>query len=264
MQRTTIDGTGIEVSRLALGTGSLHHLIRGSQRRWLFDHAAALGITHFDTSPYYGDGLAESDLGSWLRGRRATFTVTSKIGLYPRGSSVRTGFGVWCRRAVGKLLPAMKHPVEDWSVPRACASLEASLGRLQSDHVDFLLVHEPWLDAAAADSLLDWMQSEQRRGTIRAFGVAGTEARIGELVRLRHPLTQVVQTKDTIAGQEADFVARAGRPLQFTYGYLSRNGAIGMEPRAALSAALQRNATGAVIVSSRRPDRITALASCTR
>lgn len=261
MRTTTIEGTAIEVSRLSLGTASLHHLFLNAERRRLLDRAAAVGITHFDTSPYYGHGLAETTLGAFLAGRRGAFTVATKVGLYPKGPPATTGLGVWLRKALGKVTPGFGLPVEDWSVSHARASLEASLKRLRSEYVDFLFVHEPRLDEAAADALHEWMCREHTRGTVRAFGVAGVEARIGELVRAGHPLARVVQTRDTLDGHEAEFVIRAGRGLQFTYGYLSSRKPDGKRtPLDTLTAALARNASGTVIVSSRSPERITALA----
>lgn len=261
MARSTIDGTTITVSRLALGTGSLHHLFFGRDRRRLLDQAAAAGITHFDTSPYYGHGLGESTLGDFLARRRDAFTVATKFGLHPKGPPARTGLGVWARKAVGRMVPGFALPVQDWSVARARRSLEASLRRLRSAHVDFLLVHEPRMTATAADEVCDWLGRERQRGTIRAFGVAGDEDRIGDLVRAGHPLAQVVQTRDSLAGRQADFVLGSGRPLQFTYGYMSAPDPRGGDPLAVVQAALARNRTGSVIVSSRRPERIAALAA---
>lgn len=45
-----------------------------------YDH----GIHHFDTAPLYGQGLAESLLGSFARSRRDSLTITTKFGLLPR------------------------------------------------------------------------------------------------------------------------------------------------------------------------------------
>ena len=261
MERTTIDRTSVTVSRLGLGTASLHHLLLGTHRRRLLDQAAAAGITHFDTSPYYGYGLAEAALGDFLCGRRDAFTVATKVGLYPKGPPARTGVGVWLRKAFGKAVPRFGLPIQDWSVARARQSLEASLRRLQTDHVDFLLVHEPLVTTAASDALHDWLGRERQRGTVRAFGVAGVEDRVGPVVREGHPLAQVIQTRDSLSGREADFVLRAGRPLQFTYGYLSNSSPKRADPVAVVRNARARNPSGALIVSSRRPQRIAALAS---
>ncbi|MBC8027722.1 MAG: aldo/keto reductase, partial [Steroidobacteraceae bacterium] len=81
MHTIPLPGTPVKLSRLAFGTASLHHLASTRRRadllRTAFDH----GITHFDTSPYYGDGIGERALAAL----GAAGTVATKVGLYPRG-----------------------------------------------------------------------------------------------------------------------------------------------------------------------------------
>lgn len=262
MEKQRLAGTVLTVSHLGFGTGSLHHAFRSRDRRRLLETAAAHGLLHFDTSPYYGYGLAETDLGSFIRGRRARFTIATKVGLYPFGPTVRTGLGVWVRKGIGKVLPRVAMPDGDWSVARARKSLQASLQRLQTDYVDFLLVHEPRLTADAADEMYGWLVTEQSKGSIREFGVAGLEESVGGLVAQKHPLTRIVQTKDSLENKQADYLTRAGRPLQFTYGYLSDQSAHVADPMAVITAALERNTDGCVIVSSRSPQRLVQLAAC--
>ncbi len=50
----------------------------------LLDVAFEEGITHFDTAPLYGQGLAESLLGRFARSRREALTITTKFGLVPK------------------------------------------------------------------------------------------------------------------------------------------------------------------------------------
>jgi D-threo-aldose 1-dehydrogenase len=257
-----IDGTDLIVSRIGFGTGSLHHAFGRRDRHRLLETAAAHGLLHFDTAPYYGYGLAEADLGSFIRHRRARFTIATKIGLYPVGAAARTGLGVWVRKGFGKVMPSTAMPDGDWSVARASESLRASLQRLKTDYVDILLVHEPRLTADAADEMYSWLVTEQTKGSIREFGVAGLEESVGWLVAKKHPLTRIVQTKDSLERKQADFVTRAGRRLQFTYGYLSQQPTRVADPSAIVTGALERNAFGCVIVSSRSPQRVVQLASC--
>jgi aryl-alcohol dehydrogenase-like predicted oxidoreductase len=262
-----IHGTDMHVPRLSFGTASLHHLIRARDRRRLLATACAHGLTHFDCAPYYGHGLTEQDVGLFLKHRRSDCTVTTKVGLYPRGGAARGIGSVWLRKLAGRIVPGLDQPTPDWSVDRSRRSLEDSLRRLQTDHVDFLLVHEPRIDASLADELTVWLEKEMQRGTIRAYGVAGVEERVAALVRSGHRIAGVIQTKDSVPAREADFVLRAGRVLQFTYGYVS--GACTTAVRNAPSAsatslvaeALARNTTGSVIISTRRAERITQLAT---
>lgn len=261
MRFAVIAGTDIRVSRLSFGTGSLHHLFGEQQRQRLLGAAADSGMTHFDTSPYYGSGLAEADLGRFLRGRRDAFTVTTKVGLYPRGAASTHATSVWARKVLGRLMPKVALPVVNWQLERARASLSQSLRRLGSDYVDFLLLHEPDIGAIRSDEFLRWIEAEHAAGSVRSWGLAGEAERVEPWATSNHPLARVVQTRDSLDKREADFLASCGRSFQFTYGYLAsanRAGAAEL-PAAILERALQRNTTGAVIVSTRRADRIAQL-----
>jgi hypothetical protein len=74
--------------------------------------------------------------------------------------------------------------------------------------------------------------------------------------------------EDSIDAREADAVPAAGLPLQLTYGYLraSSQGAAGGLPSPAghdvLKAALSRNPSGMVLVSTRKLGRIAEFADC--
>ncbi len=50
----------------------------------LLEVAFEEGISHFDTAPLYGQGLAESLLGRFARSRRDALTITTKFGLVPK------------------------------------------------------------------------------------------------------------------------------------------------------------------------------------
>jgi aryl-alcohol dehydrogenase-like predicted oxidoreductase len=260
MGRRTIPGTPISVSALGFGTGSLHHLLADLDRARVLETAAGCGITHFDTSPYYGYGLGEVDLGRFLRGRRSRFTIASKVGLYSFGPAERSGVGVWARKAIGRALPVVSAPRASFAVAEARRSLDQSLRRLQTDYLDFLFLHEPDIAAVADGEMVEWMEAERSAGKVRAFGLAGAAKRVAPFVAAGSPLAAVAQTQDSLSGREADFLIAAGRPLQFTYGYLRRLPEQGEAQAASVAAILARNSTGAVLVSTRKADRLEALA----
>jgi aryl-alcohol dehydrogenase-like predicted oxidoreductase len=262
MRFSVIENTDVRVSRISFGTAALHHLFSAAKRRQLLEAAAASGITHFDTSPYYGYGLAESDLGIFMHGRRDDFTVTTKVGLYPFGAAAQGAFGVWARKAAGKLYPQLAAPEVDWRVQRAASSLEASLRRLKTDHVDFLFLHEPDISLLNADEFLRWVEAERSKGKVRYWGLAGLPALLMPWLHIDHPLAQVLQTRDDTVTRSADFVLERGRQLQFTYGYLSSRSANGSSQSAAnvIHNALARSTRGSILVSTRRAERVKQLA----
>ncbi|MER5750827.1 aldo/keto reductase [Streptomyces sp. NPDC002088] len=80
--------------------------------------AAAKGFAAFDTSPIYGRGAAEEDLGNHLPGDAA----------------------VWTKVGVDITSPL---PTLDYSLEGMAASLQGSLRRLRRDQVDVAFVHNP-------------------------------------------------------------------------------------------------------------------------
>ena len=110
-----------------------------------------LGITLIDTAPAYG--LAEERLGAALTGRRDGVVLSTKIGEYWENGRSR----------------------HDFSGAAAARSLHDSLTRLQTDHVDILLVHSDGsdLDIQRDTDLVATLQSLKEQGLTRAIGFSG-------------------------------------------------------------------------------------------
>jgi len=252
VRRVAIPGTDVEVSRFIFGTAMLHHLQSTTQQARLLEAAADAGFSHYDTAPYYGFGTAEDVLGRLLA-RRRELTVTTKVGLYSPWRPARFLPEVKIRKAAGKLFPGISKPVADWHVATARKSLDDSLTRLRRDHVDLLLLHEPEPNLIQTDEWLSWLEHE--RGRVAAFGVSGERARVSPLVEGKSPLAAIVQTQDSVLKREADFMCKANRRLQLTYGYVSS--AKNNDVMQALEDALRRNDCGAILVSTRSVSRLT-------
>jgi D-threo-aldose 1-dehydrogenase len=105
--------------------------------RETLDAAIELGISYFDTAPYYGFGLSERRVGDALRGR-AGVVLSTKVGrlLLPAPDadtkSARHGF----------VSPMPFEPVFDYSYDGILRSHEQSLQRLGLGTIDILLVHD--------------------------------------------------------------------------------------------------------------------------
>lgn len=260
-KKTTLPGTELLISRIGFGTASLHHLFTSGRRQRLLHEVYAVGITHFDTAPLYGFGLAEKEVGRLLA-LCPDATVATKVGLYPPGGTAQSLAVTFGRKVLGKVSPAFSRAQVDFAVQRAQASLTESLERLQREYVDLLLLHEPEYSFVDIDEWNRWLERERSRGRVRAFGVAGREERVAPFCESPTPLAAVIQTSDSLIRREADFLLRKGRPLQITYGYLSsaRETRPDFDGQAIVRAALDRNATGCVLISTTRPERLLSLA----
>jgi aryl-alcohol dehydrogenase-like predicted oxidoreductase len=226
-------------------------VLSGKRRRSLLAAAFDAGFTHFDTAPLYGFGLAESELGGFLKARRGRVTVTTKIGLYP--PRVRTGVAsVWAEKACTKLWRGAPRPTVSWSLMTMAMEFEASLRRLQTDIVDLLLLHEASYRTFNAEALFEWLSRERDKGRIRGWGLAGETASVCEWLDGDSPLAMVLQVRDSLERREADQLLACGRSLQLTYGYMSS--ALKSRSRpvadAVFGSALMRNPTGSILVST--------------
>ncbi|MFI5832760.1 aldo/keto reductase [Micromonospora sp. NPDC051300] len=113
--------------------------------------ALELGATLFDTSSNYGAGHSERVLGRALAGRRDRAVIATKFG-YPTDEATRQAAG------------------EDASPAYARRSLEDSLRRLGTDHVDLYQLHLNGLPVPRALDLVETLEDLVGAGKIRAYG----------------------------------------------------------------------------------------------
>ena len=159
MQYTSLGRSGLQVSRLALGTMNFGELTDQTAAFQIMDAAIDAGINFFDTADVYGGpqrpdmekgyGTSEEIIGRWLArgGRRDRIVLATKL-YQPMGTGPND------RR------------LSAYHVRRAC---EDSLRRLQTDHIDVYQMHHidrrtPWEEI--------WQAMEQlvREGKVTYIG----------------------------------------------------------------------------------------------
>lgn len=169
MERVQITGTGLDCSRIALGTWSMGGTDWGGSDdqeslRTLRD-ALTMGINVIDTAPIYGHGHSEELVGQALaeHGRRDQVIVATKFGLdWSGGRIARNSSDV--RREV-----------------------ETSLRRLRTDYVDIYQVHWPDTSIRFASTAAE-MERLRGEGKVRALGVSNFSAQQMEEFRQAAPL----------------------------------------------------------------------------
>jgi aryl-alcohol dehydrogenase-like predicted oxidoreductase len=163
----------------------------------------------------------------------------------------------------------------------AIQSLEASLRELRTDYVDLLLLHEATLADAANSSLVDALQQQVLRGTVRFLGVASAFQEIGRAGHHLPKAYQVLQFDDNARTRNLATVSRNAGTALITHSifqpasalqnaaattpelvekYSSQIDADLREPETIgsllLHYALHSNANGIVLFSSSNPLRI--------
>jgi aryl-alcohol dehydrogenase-like predicted oxidoreductase len=201
--------------------------------------------------------MAERDLAPVLANHREV-AVTTKVGIYSPGGEMQSGPVIFLRKAGGKIIPALSRRTVDWDLSRAQRSLQDSLKRLGRDRVDLFMLHEPVLAFLRVDEWLRWLESKVTEGWVGRFGLAVHTDRLEPFLAEAPQLSAVVQTFDSLERNEADVLARYGQPFQITYGYVSAARAHGNNSPVTdiLKGALKRNPQGAIIVSTKKLERL--------
>ena len=258
MKKIIIPNTNLECSKFIFGTGSLLNILSKKKRLNLLDSAVDKNFSHFDTSPYYGFGLAENNLGEILK-KKPDLTITTKVGLYPPGNSNQSFFQMMARKSLGKFFSFLNKPNIDFSIKNANKSLEESLKRLRRECVDILLIHEPIEQLINSDEWKTWFDKMIKEGKIRNYGLSSLSAsRLEKCFLKDNKLFNILQTLDSVDLKEADLLIRNNLPLQITHGYMSstKKRYPNKTYTDIFSQILKRNPNGAIIISTRSQEHL--------
>jgi D-threo-aldose 1-dehydrogenase len=157
------------------------------------DAAWEQGIRYYDTAPFYGAGLAEIRMGEVLSSRpREDYVISTKVGriildeledVSARDQGEKNG--VFAHGRANKV-------VNDYSEDATLRSIEDSLKRLKTDHVEIVFVHDlaqdfygdDWIGLfeiarKGAFKALDRLRDE---GVIKAWGLGVNRVEACELL----------------------------------------------------------------------------------
>jgi hypothetical protein len=129
----TLGRTGLKVTSLSFGCMT-------TSDQSVIEHAADVGIVHFDTARSYQNGNNERMVGAALKGRRQSVVISSK--------------------SAGK------------TRQETLADLDTSLRELGTDHLDIWYLHMKNEPAEVTDDLLDAQRIAKKDGKIRFAGVS--------------------------------------------------------------------------------------------
>ena len=150
MDYRQLGSSGVRVSTIGLGTNRFgSDMVPQGQVGSIIDAALDLGINFIDTANVYTGGESERTLGKALRGRWDRFVLATKF-------RFSTGDGP-----------------NDHGASRyhAMNAVEASLKRLQSDHIDVCYVHR-WDEDTPIEETLRALDDLIRMGKVRYVGAS--------------------------------------------------------------------------------------------
>jgi aryl-alcohol dehydrogenase-like predicted oxidoreductase len=173
MQTRRLGRTDLQVPILSFGASSLGAEFRsvtleeavGSVRV-----ALECGLNLIDTSPFYGRGMSEVLLGIALKGvPRESYLLCTKLGRYD-----------------------LQH--FDFSAKRVAESVDVSLHRLGTDHLDIMLCHDiefvPMQQIV--DETLPALRKIQQAGKVRYIGFSGYPMKIFRFILDQTPVDCVL------------------------------------------------------------------------
>jgi len=163
MKTRTLGKTGIELPILSFGASSLGQEFRSvalDDALKSVQVALDCGINFIDTSPFYGRGISEVLLGVALRGvPRDSYKLCSKIGRYDLAHF-------------------------DFSAKRVAESIDVSLHRLGTDHLDVILCHD--IEFVPMQQIVDEtipaLRKAKQAGKVKAIGFSGYPQKIFKFI----------------------------------------------------------------------------------
>ncbi len=198
MQYQTLGHTGLLVSRLCLGTmtfggaGGIYKQIGNVDQRGADEFvkvSVEAGINFFDTADVYSAGDSESTLGQAVKNlglARKDFVLATKV--YSRMGNARNDVGA----SRGHILDAV----------------DASLSRLQTDHIDLYQIHATDV-LTPMEETLRALDDLIRNGKVRYIGVSNWQAwrvatALGMSARLNLARFNTLQAYYSIVGRDLE------------------------------------------------------------
>ena len=197
MQTRPLGTTGLSLPILGFGASSLGQEFRNvTVEEALRSVRVALdcGLNLIDTSPFYGRGMSEVLLGVALKGvPREQYTLCTKLGRYD-----------------------LQH--FDFSARRVAESIDVSLHRLGTDHLDILLCHD--IEFVPMQQIVDETLPAIRKavaaGKVRFVGFSGYPQKIFRFIADQAPVdcvlsyTQYTLQNTRFAGETVPYLKARG------------------------------------------------------
>ena len=187
MKTTTLGVNGPEVGRIGLGLMGMSAFYTGARQDdahsiATIHRAIELGVTLLDTAEMYGPYLNEELLAKAIAGRRDEVVIATKFGTYKNTTDRSYGL--------------------DGSAANVRASVEGSLSRLGTDHIDLYYQHrmDPRTPIEETVGALAELITE---GKIRAYGLSEAAPDTIRRAHAVHPVT-ALQTEYSLWSRDPE------------------------------------------------------------
>lgn len=229
------------------------------------------GITHFDTAPVYSNGYSEKIVGTFIKKKRSEVTVTTKCGL---GNIHQPSLNISLALAVNAVKRTLKksNQVNNITQPTKLShrkievdyvrkSLKNSLKNLQTDYIDYYLLHEA-LPSFLTNDAIEFLKREVEKGVIKKLGIAAAYVNITDLSTRNLDGFDVLQYENGLHYKTDELVNQFPNKTHFYHSSLkslpviksnhTRNQIVGL----LLNRAAKQNPSGKVLFSTTSSKRL--------
>lgn len=209
LKKRRIGKTDLSVTELGLGGTPLGNMYRAMDMETAVAtvHAAADGgIRYFDTAPVYGFGLSETRLGQGVAALpRDEIVISSKVGytLVPIDPAEQKP-GLWDQ-------PPPLRADFDFSRDAVLRSVESSLERLGTSHIDMLAIHDPDEAVDVGAGIDPYSRSQFRRAMEGAYPALADLRSQGVIKAVGVGINQWQMLCDFAEAGDFDYFLLAGR-----------------------------------------------------
>ena len=179
MERVAFGRTGLTVGRLGLGLSEIGHILTMAdvdQATKVINIALDNGVDFVDTAACYG--IAEEIVGRTVSNRRDEYVLETKAGHITGG-----------------------YQGEEWTAKTVADSVDRSLTRMKTDHLDIALLHSCGVDVLERGDVIRVLQDAREAGKTRFIGYSGDNEPARWAVD--SGLFDVLQTSYNLADQKA-------------------------------------------------------------
>lgn len=177
MEKRTLGRTGLEISRLGVGLAEIgFNRLDAAEAGRVLNLALDSGITFLDTAACYD--ISEELIGQTVAHRRDEYVLATKCGHVTGGY---TG--------------------EAWTAQTVTDSIDRSLRRLQTDHLDLVQLHSCGVDVLEKGEVIEALKAAQQAGKTRFIGYSGDNEPAAWAVQSGH--FDTLQTSFNLTDQRA-------------------------------------------------------------
>ncbi len=169
LDRRPLGHTGLSVTRLGFGAMEIRgeriwsgRAVTDEQASVILSAVLDAGVTFIDTANDYGK--SERYIGEFLSDRRGQYMLATKCGC--------------------SMVPAGDHDEtpHEWSRDHLLHNIDDSLRKLRTDHVDLLHLHNPPVELARENDVVDTLKEIQAAGKTRSVGISSTSPHLAAYI----------------------------------------------------------------------------------